>query len=241
MPENETKLPGTEIAKAIAIAALVAVAGIGPWMVMAPLNAEIRPDLPWAAAGAALGLVLVLAWLGGFGPPRGSRETRRRLLRLWPPSPEAGPARGPSAWVCIGLLAILYLLWIAAGRMQGPPDLSPYPTTAYRFSLLIMGAVVSGVAEEAAFRGYLQRRLEPWGASRAIMITSIVFVLFHGVHGPATLLLLGPGLFAASWLYGWLAVRTGTIVPGMILHALGDLAYTWFGTLGGDWRLLFVG
>jgi membrane protease YdiL (CAAX protease family) len=43
-----------------------------------------------------------------------------------------------------------------------------------------------------------------------------------------------------SVLYGVLAVRTGTVIPGMILHTLGDLAHTYFATLRGDGRLLFA-
>jgi membrane protease YdiL (CAAX protease family) len=55
-----------------------------------------------------------------------------------------------------------------------------------------------------------------------------------------TLLMLGPGIFFAGILYGMLAYHSGSILPGMVVHFLGDLAYTYFGVLGGDWRLLIV-
>jgi membrane protease YdiL (CAAX protease family) len=73
-----------------------------------------------------------------------------------------------------------------------------------------------------------------------VWITSLVFVVAHITHGLDAVLLLGPGIFAASMLYGHLALRTGTIVPGMFLHVLGDLSCTYFGVLHGDARLLFV-
>ena len=73
-----------------------------------------------------------------------------------------------------------------------------------------------------------------------MLVTSAVFTLSHAVHGLGTLLLVAPGFFVVSVLYGVLALRTGTIVPGMVLHTLGDLAYTYFATLRGDGRLLFV-
>jgi membrane protease YdiL (CAAX protease family) len=68
----------------------------------------------------------------------------------------------------------------------------------------------------------------------------VVFTLSHITDGIGALLLLGPGLFAASMLYGALARRLGTILPGIAIHAAGDLAYTFFGVLGGDASLLFV-
>jgi hypothetical protein len=48
-------------------------------------------------------------------------------------------------------------------------------------------------------------------------------------------------MFVASMLYGVLARRTGTIVPGMVIHAAGDLARVYFGVLRGDGSLLFAG
>lgn len=66
------------------------------------------------------------------------------------------------------------------------------------------------------------------------LITSVVFVLVHAVQGLGTLLVPGPGIFVASWLYGWLAWRTGSIGIGLIIHSLGDFAHTCFGLLGGD-------
>ena len=62
----------------------------------------------------------------------------------------------------------------------------------------------------------------------------------HITQGLGALLVLGPGLFVASTLYGALARRTGTILPGMVIHVLGDLSHTYFGVLRGDGSLLFV-
>jgi membrane protease YdiL (CAAX protease family) len=44
----------------------------------------------------------------------------------------------------------------------------------------------------------------------------------------------------ASVPYGILAYRTGSIVPGMVMHVLGDLAFTVVGRLGGDLGLLIA-
>lgn len=233
-------LTASRVIKPVAMGLAVAAAGILPWMAMAGLNARVRPDLPWAALATSIYLVLLIAWLNGAGPPHHSQQARRKLLRLRSsPRPRERKDDLLSIPAIIFAFGMLTAVWIALGPSE-PPDLSAYPTTAYRFSVAIMGAAVSGIVEEAAFRGYMQRGLERFGAHRAILVTSVVFVLVHAVHGLGTLLMLGPGIFVASWLYGWLAWRTGSIVPGMVIHSLGDFAYTYFGLLGGDYRLLFA-
>jgi membrane protease YdiL (CAAX protease family) len=106
--------------------------------------------------------------------------------------------------------------------------------------MFIMGGVTAGVLEEAAFRGYMQSGIEKCDPDNAIWITSVVFVAAHINHGVGTLLVMAPGLFIASMLYGTLARRTGTILPGMIIHVLGDLSRVYFGVLRGDGSLLFA-
>ncbi len=124
--------------------------------------------------------------------------------------------------------------------MSPLPDVSAYATTSYRWSAFIMGAVTAGVVEETAFRGYMQTGIERHDRENAIWITSLVFVAAHITQGIGAVVLMGPGLFVASLLYGTLARRTGTILPGMVIHVLGDLAYVYFGVLRGDGSLLFV-
>jgi len=138
------------------------------------------------------------------------------------------------------VLALLYGLWIIVGRLSPAPDLSPYPTTAYRLSLFLMGGVLSGVVEETAFRGYMQTGLERHDPKNAVLITSLVFVGSHITQGLPALLVLGPGLFAASILYGLLVQRTGTILPGIVIHVVGDLLYFFFGVLRGNADPLFA-
>ncbi|GMV07482.1 MAG: hypothetical protein AMXMBFR53_37570 [Gemmatimonadota bacterium] len=214
---------------------LIALAGVAPWVVLATLNARFRPDIPWAAAATTLSLVLLMAWLNGVGWPEGTKDARHHLLRLRRPSAHAwSPGQLPGTLALVGAIAGMALLWILTSVDQRITDLSAYPTPAYRISVLVMGAVVSGVVEEAAFRGYAQSMLEPWGRDRAIVLASVAFVLAHITHGPMALLIMAPGYFAVSYLYGLLACRTGSIVPGIILHVAGDFLHTVFAVLGGD-------
>lgn len=217
---------------------LIVVAGLVPWTLLAQLNARMRPDLPWSALATVAYLGILLVWLNGQGPPRRSADQRRQRLRLRPR--HAPDADGPGAGVVIVLLVLLYVLWTAVSRLSPIPDLSPYPTTSYRWSMFIMGGVTAGVMEEVAFRGYMQTGLERHDRPNAIWITSLVFVALHITQGLGAVLTLGPGIFLASMLYGTLARRTGTILPGMAIHVLGDLARVYFGVLRGDGSLLFV-
>jgi membrane protease YdiL (CAAX protease family) len=138
------------------------------------------------------------------------------------------------------LLGLLYLAWIAMSLISPTPDLSAYPTTSYRWSMFLMGGITAGLVEEVAFRGYMQSGLERVDPANAIWLTSLVFVVSHITQGIGAVLVMGPGIFIASILYGTLARRTGTILPGIVIHLLGDLARVYFGVLRGDPGLLFV-
>jgi membrane protease YdiL (CAAX protease family) len=217
---------------------LIVAAGLVPWIVLARINASVRPEFPWAAL-VTLGYVgILLAWLNGWGPPRNTADHRRQRLRLWPRS--APEREGLSAGIVVAFLGLLYVAWIAISLLSPMPDLSAYPTTSYRWSMFIMGGVTAGVLEEVGFRGYMQTGIERHDSDNAIWITSLAFVAAHITQGLGAVLVMGPGLFIASMLYGTLARRTGTILPGMVIHVFGDLARVYFGVLRGDGSLLFV-
>ena len=220
---------------------LIAAVGLVPWTLLAQVNARLRPDLPWAAVASMAYLVVLLVWLNGSGPPRRTAGDRRQRLRLWPRSkPDAAGTSGLTAGAVVALLGLLYVVWIMVGRLSSIPDLSAFPTTSYRWSMFIMGGITAGVVEEAAFRGYMQTGLERHDRENALWITSLVFAAMHITQGIGAVLLLGPGLFVAAMLYGILARRAGTILPGIAIHILGDLAHVYFGALRGDGSLLFV-
>jgi membrane protease YdiL (CAAX protease family) len=84
-----------------------------------------------------------------------------------------------------------------------------------------MSAIVAGISEEAGFRGYLQGSLERrYSSAAAIGIASVVFGLAHLTHGAFLLAIV----FDIGWgaLYGLLAYRSGSILPGIVLHSSAD-------------------
>jgi uncharacterized protein len=224
--------------KPILIGLAITAAGLGPWTLLARWNATLRPDLPWAALVTLAYLAAGIAWLHGWGPPARTSVARRQSLRLR--GTPAGAEEGLPASALVAMLIGLYLMWILIARFSPMPDLNELPTTSLRWSMFLMGGLMAGVVEEVAFRGYMLSGLTERNPANAVMITSAVFALAHITQGLGALLLLGPGLFAASLVFCALTQRTGSILPGMLIHVLGDLSHVYFGVLRGDWRLLFT-
>ncbi len=240
-PRSTAPRSGKILVVAILMGVVTAVIGTVPWILLAPLNAREHPELPWAAAATCFWLLVMLLWLGGFGWPRNTSAFRWFHLRLWRPQP--GAWSGGNLATILGLIGAvvgLAVFWILMQSGQQPVDVGVYPTTAIRISILIMGAVVSGVVEEAAFRGYMQSHLERISPTFAILVTSTVFTLMHVTHGLGYLLAVAPGFFLISVVYGYLALKSGSIIPGMLLHSAGDAVHTYFVLLGGNAALLFA-
>lgn len=75
-------------------------------------------------------------------------------------------------------------------------------------------AILTPFAEELLFRGFiLGMLLKRYSDTQSIVISSLIFAIAH--EPIAMILAFGGGL-----LYGWVRVRTGSILPGMIAHAI---------------------
>ena len=99
----------------------------------------------------------------------------------------------------------------------------------------VMAALVAGICEETGFRGYMQVPLEKrYGPGVGITIVSIAFVVVH-LHQAWALPVLYAPIFAASVLLGILAYASGSLIPGIIGHAVMDIinfAYWWSDVAG---------
>jgi membrane protease YdiL (CAAX protease family) len=90
------------------------------------------------------------------------------------------------------------------------------------WALIVMGSIVAAICEETGFRGYMQMPLQKrYGPTVAIVATSIFFTLIHLSHRWALPIL--PHIFGASVLLGLLAWRSGSLIPGIIGHAILDI------------------
>lgn len=85
--------------------------------------------------------------------------------------------------------------------------------------LLMVFAVTPAVVEELCFRGYFLSALDsvvkPWSA---VMSTAIAFGLFHVLTGNALLVERFVPSTLMGIIIGWVAYRTGSVLPGMLIH-----------------------
>jgi membrane protease YdiL (CAAX protease family) len=197
--------------------------------------------LPWAVPVMAVYLVLYWRYLvRGRGWPRSTADARRANARANAPLDDAWGAALLAG--LLGLVSILLLQGVMSRLVRLPQqrelDISQYPTFTV-LSWVIMGAVVAGVVEETAVRGYMQRPIERrHGPVAAILISGSMFGLAHLTHPEIGLVLL-PYYLAVSAVYGTLAYLTDSIFPSMVLHAGGNMfsAFDLYTRGRSEWQL----
>ena len=98
-----------------------------------------------------------------------------------------------------------------------------------RVAYFLAMAGLIGFVEEVFFRGLILRALAPRGLWRAAIVSSVLFGLAHslnvlsGANPLATLLQVGYAL-AIGFGFAAVTLRTGTIWPLVLIHALIDFA-----------------
>ena len=107
------------------------------------------------------------------------------------------------------------MLWaaLAAGFELLFPSSAAAPAGA---AGLLRSCLVLPVAEELVFRGAALRLLRPLGRNAAILGQAVLFAALHGSL-QAKAYALGMGL-----LFGWAADRSGSLLPGILLHILNN-------------------
>ena len=204
------------IVPAVVFGFLVTAAVTLPWAMLVSVNLKRWPAIPWSA--------LVTAPLLWFYWKYLTAPSRRAHLRVQPLS---SGVWGMSLFAgMIGLGALLAFQAVLARLVSLPPeqeklDLSNVPALTLLI-LVVMGSVVAGVTEEAGFRGYMQGMIERrHGPSIAILVSGTVFGFAHFSHRNVSFGHL-PYYIAISAVFGMLAYLTGSIMPGLVLHAFGD-------------------
>lgn len=215
------------IVKAVLMGAAVALAGSIPWAVLVTGNMRYLPAIPWAVPVMAIYLWIFWKYVRGAGWPRSTAESRGALCRAHRvPANAWGPALMAGA---LGLAALVLLLKVmnrmVALPAQQNPDLSRLSAVSIAM-MVIMSALVAGVAEESAFRGYMQGPIERrYGPVTAILITGTLFGFAHFTH-PEVSLILMPYYITVAAIYGSLAYLTNSILPGLVLHTAGNILGT---------------
>ena len=215
------------VVPAVLAGSAVAAAGVLPWVFFVTWNQKLLMSVPWAVLPTALYLWLFWRYLQGAGWPRSTADARRTGLRanrlsgdVWGMALVAGVLGFAALLPLLGVLSRLVRLPAESQPIVLPPQM-PFVTV---WLLLVMASVVAGVVEEAAFRGYMQGAIERrHGPVVAILATGALFGLGHVTHHPDAILPMMPFYLAVAAIYGGLAYLTNSILPGLVLHAGGDV------------------
>lgn len=90
--------------------------------------------------------------------------------------------------------------------------------STYRFLLEIVDtAIVPAVFEEFAFRGVVLNKLRKFGDSYAVIMSAVLFGLMHGNLSQI------PFAFILGLVIGFIAVKTNSIIPGILIHFFNNL------------------
>ena len=83
---------------------------------------------------------------------------------------------------------------------------------------LLVAAVGPGICEESLFRGAIQGVLERKGKWFGVIVTAVLFGLVHMMLG------LAIPTAVMGFFYGWVVIRTGSILPAMVAHFANNAA-----------------
>ena len=150
-----------------------------------------------------------------------NQEQYARILRL------------RSMQVVLGILsaAVLYGIfylgsWISTAIMDfAPRQVADIYTNRGETSPALIATILLvwiGPAEEIFWRGYVLKSLsDRWGSWKGYLLASLIYALVHiwSFNFMLVMAALVAGLF-----WGLLFVRTGSLWPGIISHALWDVA-----------------
>jgi membrane protease YdiL (CAAX protease family) len=174
-----------------------------------------RPKEPlyhWDAFGQGLVQFLVLLGL-------------MLLVARGLPKREAFALRRPESWrraaalavtisIVIVVVAVATAPFLHPDREQGltPTRWEPAHAGAFAANFVVVG-LLAPLVEELTFRGLGYTLLEHYGRWTAIVLVGVAFALAHGLVQAL------PPLVVFGTCLAYLRSKTGSVYPGMILHA----------------------
>ncbi|MEJ5309575.1 MAG: CPBP family intramembrane glutamic endopeptidase [Anaerolineae bacterium] len=158
----------------------------------------------------AVGALLFLRLEKRTMPWRAIRETLRwrwpgwRLVGL-------GGALAMGLWM---LGVMLNLITVGIFGYTTPVEPTMFPRTVLEALLLLVATVIAApLCEEIIFRGYVQRAYERRSPWTGILVSGLIFALYHLRFQGA------PALVPVALALGFVAWRSDSLFPGILLHA----------------------
>lgn len=199
--------------------------GIVPPTILDEIGVRRTPRVPWVGPIAIAWMTFAWWLLNRPGTRRDHLSAKRLPPRKWL----------LALSILLAGTAAMHALRILALRIFNVADVRTAAlagcSTSVLLSSFVVTALSAAVFEEAAYRGYLIRELQPhYGWKWAIGISALLFTAAHLTRGRNFLVVL-PLVFGFAWLYGAVAWRAGSIIPGIAVH----FGYN-FVRLLGRWR-----
>lgn len=207
--------------------------GVGIWTIVA-----VSLPGPWAVL--LMGTILIFFWMyfSGKWKPSNTQAFRRFCIR------QTNLKKPVWIWGLVAaffIVLILHSSWTLTFRIvEFQPEV--FKTLSFindlpaleAWSAIIGISLVAAICEEVGYRGYLQKPLEKkYGPMVAISISSIIFIAVH-LHQAWLASILGSAFFI-SFMIGYLAYATNSLIPGIIAHFTFDIinvSYWWSDVTG---------
>jgi len=207
--------------------------GVGIWTIVA-----MSLPGPWSVLLMATILIFFWMYFSGKWKPSNTQAFRRFCIR------QINLKKPVWIWGLVAAFFIVLFLhssWILTFRIvEFQPEI--FKTLSFindvpalqAWSAIIGISMVAGICEEVGYRGYLQKPLEQkYGPIVAISISSIIFIVIH-LHQAWLVSILVPAFFI-SFMIGYLAYATNSLIPGIIAHVTFDIinvSYWWSDVMG---------
>lgn len=181
-------------------------------------------DVGFRMMMGALLIFLVAPWLMGLRRSPGWIRAYLRHMRV-----SLGDSPQETILATVSALGALVLLIVGLTLALGLFDADLGVLIRNDQWIILLLAFVPGIWEELAFRGVILTNLQQrYSTRKAIGISSVLFGLFHlgNFWGSEDAAVVLSGVVAATLLgigWGYIVVRTNSVLPAMVLHYAVDV------------------
>ncbi len=133
----------------------------------------------------------------------------------------------PSVFASLGcstigvfIASVLLAFFQNSGFEYNVPQPENPETVVGKLMYVFIIGVLPAIFEEFLFRGYMLQSLRRFGDVFAIIVSSLIFALFHGNFAQL------PNAFIMGIAFAFIAVRTGSLATGMVIHFINNSVIT---------------